>query len=306
MNLRLIHFEATDRLGLAGLLYEPRKKTRDIVIFLHGNGDSSVFYSGRSNALGEILTRAGIAYMPFNNRGAYMVKRLRRRVGRKPESLLYGMSRELIRECVPDIEGAIRYARSSGYSRVHLVGHSTGANKICVYNAYRPRNAATSYLLLAGGDDSGLYRRQWGDAAFDRRLDVCRERIRRGRGEESVPRAWTPFIMTYRSLYDTINPNGDYNVFPFLEVMEHRISTRPLFRHFRSIRTKPAYVLYGSEDEFCFDDVPRCVDILRAYAPPRNRMKFGIVDGANHGFTGMEEQLGTEIVGWVKCSARPS
>ena len=41
----------------------------------------------------------------------------------------------------------------------------------------------------------------------------------------------------WRSFYDIANPNGDYNVFPFLEVMKGvRLSKRPRFRHVRGIR----------------------------------------------------------------------
>ena len=297
MKTHLIHFEATDHLGLAGLLFEPDRRTRDVAVFLHGNGDSSIFYSGRTNALAEEITRRGVAYFPFNNRGAYMIKRLRRS-GRKPKSFLYGMSHERIRECVFDIDGAIRFLKKAGYRRIHLVGHSTGANKICVYDYYKPRNSATSYLLLAGGDDSGLYRRQWGYAKFARVLDLCRRRIKEKRGDEFVPPNLSPFFISWKSLYDTINPDGDYNVFPFLEVMEKRVSRKPLFRHFRGVR-KRTLVLYGENDEYCFDDVPRCVEILRSIRLPDKRMQYEIMPGANHGFGGYESELGAAIAQWA-------
>lgn len=303
MKLSLVHFEATDGLGLAGLLYEPRKRPEDVVVFLHGNGDSSVFYSSRSNLLGERLTKRGLPFLTFNNRGAYMLKRLRQRRGTKRQSKLYGMSHELIRECVFDIDGAVRYCRSLGYKRIHLVGHSTGANKICVYHSLKPRNPVASYLLLAGGDDSGLYRRQWGYGKFDRALTRCRAMIKAKRGGEYVRSDLSPFLITWRSLYDTINPDGDYNVFPFLEVMERRVSRKPLFRHFRTITKKPTLVLYGAQDEYCFDDVPRCVSILKEHAPD-SRMQFAIMPGADHGFGGKEEELGNAIASWAKTSGR--
>lgn len=303
MQLSLVHFEATDGVGLAGLLYEPRKQSEDIVVFLHGNGDSSVFYSTRSNLLGERLTKQGLAFLTFNNRGAYMLKRLRQRRGTKRSSRLYGMSHELIRECVYDIDGVRRFCRSRGYKRIHLVGHSTGANKICLYHSIKPRNPIRSYLLLAGGDDSGLYRRQWGYAKFERTLTRSREMIGRRRGDEYVPSHLSPFLITWRSLYDTINPNGDYNVFPFLEVMERRVSRKPLFRHFRSIKGKPALVLYGERDEYCFGDVPRCVEILRDHAPDKS-MQFVIMPEADHGFGGKELELADAIAEWVSCGTR--
>jgi pimeloyl-ACP methyl ester carboxylesterase len=300
MHLSLVHFEATDGVGLAGLLYEPTRKSDDVVVWLHGNGDSSVFYSSRSNMLGEAITERGTAFLTFNNRGAYMLKRLRQRKGAKKTSKLFGMSHELIRDCIYDIDGAVRYCRSLGYKRVHLVGHSTGANKICVYNFYKPRNPIASYLVLAGGDDSGLYRKQWGVAKFQRVLARCRTMLKARKGDDYVPASLTPFLITWRSLHDTINPDGDYNVFPYLEVMEKRFSRKPLFRHFRSIKSKPTLVLYGENDEYCFDDVPRCMEILREHAAG-SRMSFAIMPDADHGFSGKERQLGQAVARWVRA-----
>jgi poly(3-hydroxybutyrate) depolymerase len=36
-------FEATDGVALSGLLFEPRRRTKRAVIFLHGTGGASVF-----------------------------------------------------------------------------------------------------------------------------------------------------------------------------------------------------------------------------------------------------------------------
>jgi pimeloyl-ACP methyl ester carboxylesterase len=300
VRTELAHFEAADGVGLAGLLFEPARSSRDAVVFLHGNGDSSVFYSARTLLLARELTRAGIAFFPFNNRGAHLVKQLKRR-GR---SITQGMAFELIRDAIPDIEGSARFLRERGYDRIHLVGHSTGANKIALYNAKRPRNRIASYVLLSGGDDSGLYLQKWGRRRFEARLQRAREMIRLHRGGEFVPESWgpfgRPFLMSWASLYDTINPDGDYNVFPFLELLSsQRVSRRPLFRHFRTI-TKRTLALYGERDEFCFDDVPACVELLRRYANNAALMKFEIMPGANHGYSGLEGRLGKRLAMWVR------
>ncbi|HVT03167.1 MAG TPA: alpha/beta hydrolase [Thermoanaerobaculia bacterium] len=297
---RLVLFPSSDGLKLAGLLFEPPRRSDDVVIYLHGNGDSSIFYSARTSLIGSELARRGVAWFPFNNRGAYMVKRLTRMSGGKRRSIAAGMAWERIRDCVHDIDGAIRFCRSAGYRRIHLVGHSTGANKICVYDHYKPRNSVRSYLLLAGGDDSGLYRERWGDRQFQAVLQRCRRAIAAGQGKRFVPEKLSPFFISWGSLYDTINPDGDYNVFPFLEVMTgHRVSRKPLFRHYRSIR-KRTLALYGSEDEYSFGDVPGCLEILKRYTPKRNRMELEIMDGANHGFNGKEIELARRIAEWVK------
>lgn len=291
---RLLRFEAADGAPLAGMLFEPRRATTRAAVFVHGTGGASVFESKRTNALAEVFTRAGIAWFPFNNRGAHLVRRLGRDLG--------GAAFEKIRDSVHDLDGAVRELRARGYRDLTLVGHSTGANKVAVYDSVRPRNRVQRYVLLAGGDDTGGLYAQLGPRRFAAALAKARERIRARRGDEFVPRALSSLPMSWRAFYDMANPNGDYNVFPFLEVMRDvRLSRRPRFRHIRGIR-KPTFILYGDRDDYCYGDVPRCVAILAEVAGPRTEL--AIMKDADHGFSGKEEELGTVLAEWILSRAR--
>src|SRR5438477_4718425 len=95
---RLIAFQATDGVSLSGLLYEPKKRAKRAAVWLHGTGGASIFDSRRTNLLAAELLARDIAFFPFNNRGAGLVRSLRR--GRK--RIGGGMAHELIRDCVHD------------------------------------------------------------------------------------------------------------------------------------------------------------------------------------------------------------
>jgi pimeloyl-ACP methyl ester carboxylesterase len=286
---RLIHFDATDGVALAGLLYEPRRATKRAAIWLHGTGGASVFDTKRTNALARELVARGLAFFPFNNRGAHLVRRLRKgdqRIGG-------GMAYEVIRDCVHDIDGAVRELRRRGYRELHLVGHSTGANKIAVYDHHKPRNPIRRYVLLGGGDDTGLLYAQLGPRRFERALDQARAKIKERRGHELVPPRVSPMMLSWHSFYDLANPNGDYNVFPFYAAINGiRLGTRPRFRYVRAIR-KPSLYVYGDRDEFSFDDVPRCVSILAENVGAN--AEIVVMEDTDHGFTGREEELGERI-----------
>jgi pimeloyl-ACP methyl ester carboxylesterase len=136
-------------------------------------------------------------------------------------------------------------------------------------------------------------------------MQRAKEMIRAKRGDELIPRAmWHATMnapMSWRSLYDMGNPDGDYNIFPFLEALRGvRFSRKPRFRHLRGIR-KPALVLYGERDEFCYDDVPSCVAALAEIAPPK--MELAIMKDADHGFSGRESELARLIVNWMNVSS---
>jgi len=288
---RLLRFEATDGAPLAGLLFEPRRRTSRVVVFLHGTGGASVFESKRTNVFASVFTREGVAYFAFNNRGAHLVRRLGRDLG--------GMAFEKIRDCVFDIDGAVRELWSRGYRDITLVGHSTGANKVAVYDSVKQRNRIKRYVLLAGGDDTGMLYDQLGARRFQAALLKARSMIHERRGDELVPRAVSSLPMSWRSFYDMANPNGDYNVFPFLEVMRGvRLSRRPRFRHVRGIR-KPALVVYGKNDEYLYGDVSRCVAILADAIGPKPNFEIVILQNTDHGFSGKEAELAKLIARWM-------
>ena len=122
---KFIQITTEDGLTLPGLLYEA-EGSKKAAIYLHGNGSSSVFYGDyKMNLFGERLVERGISFFPFNNRGAGWIKKLDKTVNGEKERVLYGMTYELIKECILDIDGAIKYlkgfeARFKGIRCAHL------------------------------------------------------------------------------------------------------------------------------------------------------------------------------------------
>lgn len=281
---RLVRFEATDGVTLSGVLYEPARRSKRVVIWLHGGGGASVYESRRTNLLASVFIRQGIAFFAFNNRGSGIVRHAGDGLG--------GSAFERIRDCVADIDGAIRELWRRGYRDITLAGHSTGANKIVVYDHYEPRNRVKRYVLIAGGDDTGLLYKELGARRF--RALLAKAKTERN-GNEFAPPIPGQTMMSWRAFHDVANPNGDYNVFPFYEIMSGtKLSRRP-FRFIRAIR-KPSLYIYGDRDQYCFGDVPRCVSILARYV--NERAEIVVMRDADHGFRGREGELGATVASW--------
>jgi len=292
---QLVRFCATDDVPLAGLLYAPKRRSTRAAIFLHGMGGS--FEPHRSNLLGARFADAGIAFFTFNNRGSYLLRRL--------GGARAGMALERIRECVPDIDGAVRELRRRGYRDFTLIGHSTGANKIAVYDHYKSRNFVKRYILLGGGDDTGMAYDHLGPRRFRATLEKARALIRARRGEELMPEnpAFPP-PMSWGSFYDLANPDGDYNVFPFLELLRGvRLSRKPRFHHLRGIR-KPTLAVWGENDEYCYGDVSACVAVTAEALGAKPNFELAILAGANHGFIEKEQELADLILDWIGDGGR--
>jgi dienelactone hydrolase len=297
---QFVELKTVDGLNLPGLLYEP-KKAKAVVIYLHGNGSSSVFYNAAKhhNAMASALNGNGIAVLYFNNRGANRIHRLSVEKGKRIKKKLYGMAYEKIKECIPDIDGAISFLKKRGYKKFYLMGSSTGANKICVYNFYKPKNEIDKYILLCGGDDTGIYYDMLGRSKFYKLLSASKKKIAQKHGEDIVPGMPPAETFSYAGFYDIANPDGDYNVFPFYEALgKAKLSTKPLFRYFKSIK-KPALVVYGDLDEYAWGDVPKIVNILKNQRP---KLSYKIIKGGNHSFNGKEKKLAGIVSGWLELN----
>lgn len=293
---QFIEFDTKDGLTLPGLLYEAENK-RAVVIYLHGNGSSSVFYDEFKNRIfAKVLAQKGISILYFNNRGAHFIKKLYVRRGKEEERKYFGMAYEKIKDCIIDIDAAIVFLKKQGYHKFYLAGASTGANKICVYNFYKPQNNVEKYILLCGGDDVGIYYDMLGKSKFWKLLKESKKKIKNKKGEEIIKEMLPNKFFSYIGFFDIANPDGDYNIFPFYEILRKiKLSKKPLFRHFKSIK-KPTLVVYGDQDEYVWGDVPKIVEILKSYQPT---LIYRIIKGADHGFKNREKELAKTMADWL-------
>lgn len=298
MKLSHTRFIATDGTKLAGLLFTPSKQTKKVALFLHGNGFSSIFESvEKTEAFAQALTKNDIAFFPFNNRGAGYIRKLKKDVDGKEEEIQGGTAYELIKDCIFDIDGAIAYLKKQGFTTFYLIGESTGANKICVYNYYQKKNPVSKVVLLSGGDDTGVYYHEMGEKKFNLALKRCQEEVAKGHGLRLIPKYFLDYTFSYQSLYDTLNPDGDYNMFPYTEYFNHlELSKKKLFREYESL-TMPVLVVYGANDEYCYGKVPEIVNVLEKKSHS-SHFKAVIIPDTDHGLTGKTEEGATIIAKW--------
>lgn len=297
---RLVRFEATDGVELPGLLYEPGRKTKRALLWLHGTGGASVFDTRRTNLMAEVFVANGYAFLPFNNRGAHVLKRLRKGRGVRSRSIPGGSAHERIRDCVQDIDGALAFLRDRGYTEVVAIGHSTGANKLALYDSLKKRNPLRSMVLVAGGDDTGMLYLQLGAKRFAAALAKARERCRGDEADELVPSSLSRIPLSWRAFYDMANPDGDYNVFPFLEALNDvKLGRKLLFRHLRNL-SRPVLFVYGDEDEYLYGDPSGCVSMLARNIGERQPADLVMLQGADHGFSGFEADLAETICSWLE------
>lgn len=292
-NAEFVQFETEDGLLLPGLFFEA-KNSKKALIKLHGNGSTDVFYKTEYE-LAEALNKKGISLLLFNNRGAHIIKKFTVRANGEEKRISQGTAFERIAACVPDIDAAAAFVISRGYTTLFLSGASTGANKICVYNHYKPDNVFAKYILIAGGDDTGLYYEMLGEELWKKLLTTAKAKASNNHDNEIIPEL-LPEVYSYRGFLDIANPDGDYNCFPFSEVLRNNnLSSKKLFRHFGELK-KPTAVIYGEVDEYAWGDAAKCVDILKQHRPD---IIYTIIKDADHGFHGKKAELASTITDFL-------
>ncbi|HSX45559.1 MAG TPA: alpha/beta hydrolase [Candidatus Saccharimonadia bacterium] len=305
MNLEFVSLLATDNVKLPGLLYTPDKPTKKAAVWLHGMGDNGIFYSPtRINALGSALTGQGIAMLAFNNRGAHESKKLRISDETLPEEdqiIQGGTHFELIAESVYDIDGVADWLKEKGFEELYLLGHSTGANKICAYHVRAKHNHFRKYVLAGPGDDVGLFFGELGPKRFWQALQYA------AKSADTEPLRLMPKYtgmhpFSVRAAWDILNPDGAYNSFPFYEATTERLGKKPLFEEYKQI-DRPTLVIFGSEDQYAITagGADKALEILMRETS-NSQLKqtdFELVDGADHSFHEHEAEFAKQVTDWL-------
>ncbi len=305
MSLLLTSIISTDKLELPALLYEPDQETKKVAVWLHGMGDSGIFYNpARLNALGESLNKRGIALLAFNNRGAHNIKKIRildETLPDEDQGYEGGTFYERITDCVKDIDGAVMYLKNQGYNDFYLIGHSTGANKICAYHSRAKNNVFSKYVLAGPGDDCGLFFNELGEDKFWSALKFAKQHLAND-PKKIMPENTGMYPFTVQAAEDILDPDGAYNTFPFYEETTKRLGSKPLFKEFQTL-DKPTLIIFGQIDEYAYTagDTKKALDIFRNYTDKSiiNASAYVLVPDADHSFHGQEKAFADRVAQWL-------
>lgn len=126
---KLVTFSNKHNLELIGILFEPQNiASNSIIIHIHGNYGN--FYNNKFLwYMSKTYTKSGISFLSFNT-SAHDGLCEGYRIG-KLDYIGGGVSD--YNESIIDIEAAVEFASSLGYSNICLQGHSLGCDKILEY-----------------------------------------------------------------------------------------------------------------------------------------------------------------------------
>jgi dienelactone hydrolase len=287
----LTEIETRDNLIHQGIYFEPKKKSEVAILWVHGLSGEFHSHIATIDAFASRFDDLGYGFASFNTRGAKFIDGVQKRDPSNPKGFIYipgGAGNEIFGECMYDIDAGIAFLAQQGYEKIFLVGHSTGANKVCFYVGTVDDPRVFGVVLNSPISD----RLEKSKKEIAETLVLMKQMILEGKGDELLF-GYSHFPMTakrYLSLYEI---GSKEDVFDYGD-------KQPKLTAFSNI-TKPLYVILGEKDEHADR---RVVDIKKVFDAHTKSKKYSsiVVPGALHGFDGMEKKLADLIGAWIDCN----
>ena len=293
MKIEKVYFNSIDNLNLIGLLHTPKKKTETVLISVHGITSNCL--KRRDDVLAQKCTELGIAYFCFNNRGHEIICNY----GRIEDNDMhfYGSGAENIYDSYFDIKGAMLEMQKRGYKDIILQGHSMGCTKVVyTYNEFLNNNettmldAITGIVLLSMVDIPTALKQVLGKD-YKKIISYFELLKKRGKGDKLVVLdASTPPVRPNTILqYAEDNKKIDFAKFG---------DNRTTFRELNNIKV-PLFMRWGNINELIFQGADELTQKLNEKIKNENK-DISYIAGANHNYTGKEEELGEQITDFIK------
>ena len=285
-SLKRIHAE--DGLELVGLLYEPDQVTKKILVHVHGMAGN--FYENKFlDYIAETLTKSGVAFFTFNNRGCEMVKDLHKLENGERKMVRIGNAHEIFEDSKMDIQAAIDFVKTTGFDEIHLSGHSLGSPKVAYYAA--ENGNLKSVIFLSPADMVGLF---VADKNFKRDMALARKMIDEGKGDELIPFPvlWDDSQLSAKTYISLGSSDSKVAIFSLHDPKD------PL-TVLSKIRV-PTLSLMGMKDDAQLVPIEEALEKITKALTNSPKAESYILGDADHGYNGYEQQLADELLKWIQ------
>lgn len=287
----LTDITTNDGLIHKGMYVEPTTKGKRAVLWIHGL--TSTFYNGGklTEELIRLCDEENMGFAAFNNRGHDIIsggKRLDANNEKGFVRVVQGSGYEVFEESVHDIDAGISFLVEKGYTEVVVIGHSTGAAKVCYYAGTVPDHRVAGVVLA--GALSDRFGASIDQSEVQKNLATMRALIAQGKGDELVL-GYHYFPLTPKRYVSLFGPGSAEDVFDYGE----KSPKLTAFQHIHG----PLLVITGEHDEYA----DRPVSALHAIYDAQQKSshyKSTIIPGGSHGFDGVERETSKAILQWMK------
>lgn len=288
----LVETTTKDKLIHQGIFFKPSQPGKKAILWVHGL--ASTFYSNVPlfTEFSKQCEKRGTGFASFNNRGHDIVTGIKKvdpssdkgytRIGG-------GAGIETFKDSVYDIEAGVAFLQDQGFSKVIVVGHSTGSNKTCYYAATQTNEDIEGFVLA--GPVSDLNAPGVDYAGVTKNIQKVKTYIKKGKGDVLLEGFYdlplTP--KRYVSLFDETSNEDMFDYF----------GSGKKLKSFLSKIRKPLLIILGEKDEYLNKPAGNALKIFDRYTVSPKYQSVVIHDGL-HSFNGKERQFVHTILQWMK------
>ena len=280
----------TDGLELQGLLYEPEIQTQSVLVHVHGMGGN--FYENKFlDFIAKELSAHGTAFCVFNNRGCEFIKEtFKTEANGELKLSRIGNAYENFEDCLADIQATIDFVFRTGFTDIHLSGHSLGCSKVAYYVIETKDHKLTSLLLLSPSDMLGLVRVE--TEQFKKDTTEANEFIQSHNSEKILSDwVWGSCPVSARTYMSLFGDNAKDAIFNFYNSEDELSGLKKI--------TIPTYAVMGRKDDALTIPIEAMFARMERALVSSPKVKTEILGDANHGYQGCEKELATAVQTWV-------
>jgi pimeloyl-ACP methyl ester carboxylesterase len=271
VGIEMVQLQTADGIKLTGILRRPHTVQNNAgVVMIHGY--SGNFYSGIMAFLPETLSDSGFATLALNMRDH----------DRGPKKNRFEDNRY-------DIAVAVDEMARLGYNPIFLFGHSMGTNRVLFYLAATGDTRIKGVLLT--GPPGNLF--EWNISVFGREsatkvLRQAQELVAGSKGDEWMLINLGPLGKALYTANHVVSLRGPKTVSdPYKNIAR-------IF--------KPVLIVHGLADPLANPDV---ADRLLKSATPGIHVTVVKIPGANHRFSGHQQELVNAVNKWLTNQMNP-
>jgi len=285
----LVETTTRDKLIHQGIFYRPENPGKKALLWVHGL--TSTFYGSifPYETLVSQCEKNGLGFAAFNNRGHDGITSIKKEDHRKTtgyHQINGGAGFEIFKETIYDIDAGISFLIRRGFTQIILLGHSTGANKVCYY-AGSEKDKRVVGVILASPTSDRLNQKDKTKLAKD--LQYMQELVNKGQGNE-LQIGLSFFPMTPKRYLSLFTPNSLEDQFDYGD-------PRPRMKYFSKIK-QPLLVILGSFDESLDRPAKEVINVFDSYQNSSS-YKSVIIKDATHGYTGKEKEFVQHLFDWI-------
>lgn len=172
-----------DQIIHQGIYYRPRKSSHVAMLWVHGLSSTFCSHVPTCDAFAQMCEQYGFGFAAFNNRGAGLISGPQKVDSTALTGYTHipgGAGQEHFEDCIQDIDAGISFLTTQGYSKVILVGRSTGANKVCFYAGTVDDLRVVGVVLMSPISD----RLEKSKEEIAKTLQRMKQLIAKGKGDE--------------------------------------------------------------------------------------------------------------------------